>query len=634
MRKKTRILPLLAALLPILLSGQIIQLQLPVETVQQEEVIQVSLTTSGFEEVVSMQFSINWNPAVLIYISHEIVDLPNVAIGDSEAAEGKLRLSWFDVEGNGLTLFDNSSIVTLNFLVTGNIGDFTPLTITDDPLAIQIFQATDTPGIFSPMELNQSQGLITIGAPGSITYSSETVSCFGANDGSIDLIIPPGNNYTYNWVGPENFTSSSQDIDNLIAGIYHVTVTENNGNVIFENSIGVIEPSAILIDNIETGPAACNQAIGTADIFVSGGQGPFSFDIGNQQNSTGSFAELAAGNYSLTITDSNNCMSIDTFFIEAVDAPQVDLGPDLEICEGDNPVLDAGQFLSYSWSDGSVLNTLEVTQSGTYSVTVSNDPDCPGTDEVTINIIEIPVLMLENDDLTICPGDTAQLQISGGNFYFWSGHVDFLSSAGISNPLAFPDTTATFVVMSENECGSDEMEVEVVVAPPMGFAGPDTCIILETEARLLAFGGVNYFWHPNEYPVSNTEIYDPVAYPLDSTTYFVTIIDENGCEITDSTTVLVATDPISSIKAVNMITPNGDGKNDFLEFKGLQKFGANTLKIYNRWGALIFQKVNYHHDEEIFNGTYKEQPLPAGNYYYVLSLQSGEIKQKLTIVRD
>jgi gliding motility-associated-like protein len=139
---------------------------------------------------------------------------------------------------------------------------------------------------------------------------------------------------------------------------------------------------------------------------------------------------------------------------------------------------------------------------------------------------------------------------------------------------------------------------------------------------------------PTNIPVSNNEIYDPVAYPLDSTTYFVTIIDENGCEITDSTTVLVAADPISNIKAVNMITPNGDGKNDFLEFRGLQKFGTNTLKIYNRWGALIFQKVNYHHDEEVFNGTYKEQPLPAGNYYYVLSLSSGEIKQKLTIVSD
>ena len=88
------------------------------------------------------------------------------------------------------------------------------------------------------------------------------------------------------------------------------------------------------------------------------------------------------------------------------------------------------------------------------------------------------------------------------------------------------------------------------------------------------------------------------------------------------------------VDIVTIITPNGDGKNDFLMFKGLQKFGTNTLKIYNRWGALIYQKVNYHHDDEIFDGTYKNERLPSGNYYYVLSFQSGEIKQKLTVVRD
>jgi hypothetical protein len=500
MRKKTRMLSLLAALLPVLLSSQVIQLNLPEETVLPEETIQIQLETSGFAAVVSLQFSINWNPDVLTYMSHEITDLPNVAIGDSEAAEGKLRLSWFDVEGSGSTLPDNSSVVAINFLVVGNLGDSTPLVISDDPLDIQIFQATDTPGIFSPMELDQSQGMVFIGAPGTITFNSEMVSCFGANDGSIALNIPPGSNYTYSWTGPENFTSGDQDIDNLIPGTYNVTVTDNSGDIIFENSFYIIQPSEIVVQNIETSPASCNQSIGSADIFVNGGQGPLTFDIGDQQNSTGSFSALAAGNFFLTITDANNCIATDTFFIEAADAPQVDLGPDLEICAGDNPVLDAGQFLNYLWSDGSTLNTLEITQSGIYSVTVSNDPECPGTDEIAVNIIELPELIIDTADITICPGDTAQLQVTGGDFYVWSGPVEYLNSTNIPAPLAFPDTTVIFFVMSENECGSDEVEVEVSVAPAMGFAGPDTCVILETEVRLLAFGGEFYFWHPNEYP--------------------------------------------------------------------------------------------------------------------------------------
>ena len=633
MRKKTQLLSLLAIILPLLLSGQTIQLHLPEQEVQPDETIQISITTSGFEEVVSMQFSINWDPTILSYISHETADLPNIAIGDPEAAEGKLRFSWFDVEGNGLSLNDNNSVANISFLVTGDPGEFTPLAITSDPLAIQIFQTTETSGIFAPMELEQTEGLISIVIPGSVTYTSVAVSCFGASDGSIDLFVP-GDNYNFSWIGPDNFTASSQDLENIEAGTYMVTVSDSGGNIVYENTIDVLQPPAISIQNIETTQASCNQPIGTAIVFVTGGDAPFSFDAGVQQNNNGNFSGLAAGDYFLTITDANNCTTVDTFFIEASDAPQVDLGPDLEICAGESVVVEAGQYLNYAWSDGSSLNSLEISQEGTYSVTVSNSPDCPGTDEVLVEVIPLPELTQETESLTICRGDSLQLQVSGGDIYFWNGPGAFLSEANIANPIAFPDTTTTFEVMTENECGSDALQIEIIVAEPMGYAGPDTCIILETEARLLAFDGEFYFWHPSEYPVSNNEIYDPVAYPLDSTTYFVTIIDENGCETTDSTTVLVASDPISSIKAVNMITPNGDGKNDFLEFRGLQKFGTNTLKIYNRWGTLIFQKVNYQHDEEIFDGTYKGELLPSGNYYYVLSMQSGEIKQKLTIVRE
>jgi gliding motility-associated-like protein len=83
-----------------------------------------------------------------------------------------------------------------------------------------------------------------------------------------------------------------------------------------------------------------------------------------------------------------------------------------------------------------------------------------------------------------------------------------------------------------------------------------------------------------------------------------------------------------------MITPNGDGKNDILEFQGASKFGQNTLKIYNRWGDLVYQKLNYQLDDERFDGTRNGSPLPAANYYYILSFRSGEIKQTLTIVRD
>ncbi len=74
------------------------------------------------------------------------------------------------------------------------------------------------------------------------------------------------------------------------------------------------------------------------------------------------------------------------------------------------------------------------------------------------------------------------------------------------------------------------------------------------------------------------------------------------------------------------------------EGKGLivpiEKFGINTLKVYNRWGDLVYQKINYQKDDDRFDGTRKGKPLPAGNYYYVLSFREKEYKQTLTILRE
>lgn len=96
-------------------SGQTIHFQLPDLEAQNGDALQIQITTTGFDEMVSMQFSINWDPTVITYVSHQPADLQNVAIGNPEAELGKLRLSWFDVEGNGFSLPDNASIIALNF---------------------------------------------------------------------------------------------------------------------------------------------------------------------------------------------------------------------------------------------------------------------------------------------------------------------------------------------------------------------------------------------------------------------------------------------------------------------------------------------------------------------------------------
>ncbi|GJM33131.1 MAG: hypothetical protein DHS20C18_21320 [Saprospiraceae bacterium] len=617
-----------------LLNGQSLRLSLPQESVSSGESVRLDITTEGFDSIVSMQFSINWDQTVLEYLSHEPVDLNTVAIGDFQADQGELRLSWFGPGGEGVSLPDGSSIVAIHFNAIGNTGDSTTVAITDNPLAIQIFQESDTPGFFDSVMLVQDTGLVRIVEAGEFTYQVNSVSCNGGANGSIQTSIANANEYTYSWTGPEGFTSDTADINNLISGTYSLTVTDIDGAVIFSETITILQPPPLELNNLELTEADCTVGDGAASFTITGGTSPYTYDIGDGPANEPSFSELNPGDYFLTVTDGNNCLLIDTFTITSTNGPQIDLGEDLVLCGGESQELNPGQHSSYLWSNGATTPTLTVSTPGIYSVTVTNALNCEASAQVNVMNSPNATVVVENDFLDLCMGDSLQLVISGGDTYRWIDPTNTLSALEIPNPIAFPEATTMYTVIAENSCNADTADLEVIVFPVLATAGQDTCIAEGGVVKFAAQGGVIYEWAQATYPVSDTSIPDPVAEPLDSTLYMVSITDINGCVLQDSVIVLVASDPVSSIKAYNLITPNGDGKNDVLEFTSLSKFGENSLKIYNRWGDLIFQKVNYQSDDERFDGNYKNQPLPAGNYYYVLAFRSGEIKQKLTIIRE
>ncbi len=93
---------------------------------------------------------------------------------------------------------------------------------------------------------------------------------------------------------------------------------------------------------------------------------------------------------------------------------------------------------------------------------------------------------------------------------------------------------------------------------------------------------------------------------------------------------------VDPIDVINVITPNGDGVHDFLEIDGLENFPNNTVKIYNRWGVLVFSTNAYNTVGNVFDGTSegrvtvdKDNKLPVGTYFYILDYQdlSGNMKQ-------
>ena len=618
-----------------LLQAQSLQLELSKEGVQAGETVSVKmLAGENFTRITTLQFSLSWDANIITYQGFTALALPGIALGDSDASMGIARLSWFAAQGAGINLDPGTVLMELQYTAIGQNGDSSAVMITDSPLRIQIAQETDTTGVFNLLDLEQDTGLVKIGSFLNFTAATVDISCTGKIDGAVSLNFPGGtDNYTFSWIGPE-FSSSQKDIANLAAGDYILTILDLEGNTVLVETYEIVEPDPLELVTFDISPTDCNQQNGGISLEVQGGTKPYSFDYGQGPMSDSSRNDLLAGTYQITISDDNSCDITATLEIPEQETPEVNLGGNLAICDGETVTLSAGQHSSYSWSTGANSASIDINAAGSYAVTVTNELGCSGTDEVTVSIGENIQLKVINEFLDVCPGEELQLTVEGARSYLWIDTAGTLSGLDLPNPVVTPSETTTYTVIGTNNCATDTLPVEVLVYESMAMAGPDTCIAPGTEAIIYATGGIGYSWAETPYPVLDSESARTTANPEEATTYIVSISDINGCIITDSLEVLLANDPVESVRRINLISPNGDGMNDVLEFKGVQKFGPNKLVVYNRWGSLVYQKLNYQLDDERFDGTKNGNRLPAGNYYYVLSFTTGDVKQKLMIVRD
>lgn len=351
-----------------------------------------------------------------------------------------------------------------------------------------------------------------------------------------------------------------------------------------------------------------------------------------------------AGNYSLE-ANNQNCISSASTEVIVHALPELELEDEISLCPDEMMDYFPGAFNSYLWQDGSqedhftFVNDLNSTveSSMAYSLTVTDENNCMSSDEGTILFLAIIEAEIDSDVLAICPGESVQLEASGGDQYEWLDATGTLDATDIANPLASPgSSTAYSVVVSESRCPNnmDTATINITVYPEAQVsAGVDTCILIGQSIELEASGGSFYTWSdPKDY-LSSTFGNNPIASPLETSVFSVEITDENGCTYSDEVEICIIDDPDFVIPATSIITPNDDGKNDVLRFEGLEGFGDNQLKIFTRWGEEIFSASNYQKSGVLWDGTKYGEPLPAGVYLYVLTFGDFTIKSALTLTR-
>lgn len=431
----------------------------------------------------------------------------------------------------------------------------------------------------------------------------------------------PGFN-TYSW----STGSTSQTLVVTSGGTYSVTVSTAQG---CSGSTSVVVTESA---NPQPQISGATQLCAGGQTLLDAGPG-FNTYLWSNGESTPTISASASGTYQVTVTNGAGCSGTDQHVLVVHPLPQIAISGPTSFCQGDNALLQASPGQSaYAWSNGETGAQITVTQAGTYGVTATDANGCTGSAQWQVSVLGLVNPSVISIPASACPGATLQLQASGGTDYLWIQGAGLLSDPNIPNPTITPTETVTLSVEVSNACNAEVISLEVIVREPQGQAGPGLNVLQGREVSLSASGGVNYQWSGPS-ALSCTQCAEPRTTPILSGHYYVTITDLFGCVTRDSVFVEVFEDLGQVLELVNTITPNGDGFNDLLIFKGLESFDANSLTIYNRWGEQVFHQDNYQNN---FGGYYKGELLPSGSYYYVLRLWPGDrtVKSVLVILHD
>ncbi|MDH7515324.1 MAG: hypothetical protein QHI48_05580 [Bacteroidota bacterium] len=264
--------------------------------------------------------------------------------------------------------------------------------------------------------------------------------------------------------------------------------------------------------------------------------------------------------YELTVMDAEGATGTDSVTVRVVDPPRVNAGKDRAVCKGDSVVLAAhvSGGLSpywYSWSPATGLSATDVLsprvfpgETTRFTLTVRDMNGCVASDSVLVTVFP-PVEAHAGDDVTICAGSETTLGLSptGGKApytYRWSP-AEGLSSTSSVRPTAKPDRTTTYSleVTDANGCvGRDTVTVRILERI-RADAGPDRSICPGERVRLggttpTGRGPFRYEWTPVA-GLNSATVPDPIAYPVHTTDYVLTVTDANGCTGSDTVRVSV-----------------------------------------------------------------------------------------------
>lgn len=382
--------------------------------------------------------------------------------------------------------------------------------------------------------------------------SNTAVSCFGGTDGTATATPSGGTgSYSYSW-SPSGATG--QTAAGLSAGTQFVTVTDANGCTYTSGTI-IQQPTAVTV-SVSTANSTCGNANGSAIALVSGGTPAYTYlwqpSGGTSSNASG----LSAGNYTLIVTDSKNCVQQFPFTLGNTAGPSVTAGVLANVsCFGGNngsasvSVSGGSPAFQYAWSpSGANTPSAGSLFAGTHQVIVYDVNGCSDTASVVITQPQPLTASVTATANVSCFGGnngTLSAAVSGGTTpytYSWSspgGSGATLSSLGVGVYTVTVTDQAGCVAQATGSV-TQPAQLSAAVA---SSANPSCFGFQNGSATAGVSGGTapyTYSW--NSVPAQTAQ----VATGLGAGTYSITITDANGCIAQASATLTQPTQIITA----------------------------------------------------------------------------------------
>lgn len=400
-------------------------------------------------------------------------------------------------------------------------------------------------------DINGCQGIsntITVNEhilPSATVTTSTGATTFCSNSGV--YLTTPVTGYSYLWYKGSNSQSgaTNQNFTPSSGGTYKVRLSDALGCTKFSSTLSV---------TVNTAPAPTitgSTSICQGTPTTLSANSTYAHYLWSTGATSQSISTSSAGTYTLTVTDANGCTGTApsvTTAVYSLPVATISASPGLEFCDGNNITLTATAATSYSWSNGKSSQSITVSSSGNYSVTITDSHGCTAVSSVTANehILPDPAVITVGPT-TYCIGDAASYLTTSANGYSYQWKKGSAVVSGATTQNYQPASSGTYKVQITDNIGCTKLSgtgksVTANSLPTISISASGSLNICNGETKAITASatgsGITYQWQKNGTTISAATSSTYTASVAGTFTCIVT--NNNGCTATSNSIVITA----------------------------------------------------------------------------------------------